>query len=133
MPSGGTSPLASETIPARSDMPRWMISPTAWAIALEGTATKTRSAFAEVVRLGAEGAHAQVARKLHARQVALVLARARELGGLLGPAREQRRAQAGPLEQQRHRGAEGAGADHGDATDMLARIADGGTLYARAD
>ena len=76
---------------------------------------------AQVVLLGPQRVHAQVARQLHPGEVALVVARAPELLGLLGAAREQGGAKAGALEQQSHRGAERAGTDDGDAAGMLAR------------
>ncbi len=94
-------------------------------IPLEGTASKQEVGSAELVGLGAEGAHPQVARKLHAGQVALVLARAGQLLGLLRSAAQERRADAGALEQHGDRGAERPGPDDGGAAWMLAGIADG--------
>ena len=92
---------------------------------LEGTASRIEVGAAELVRLGAEGAHPQVARELHAGQVALVLTRARQLIGLLRRAAQERGADAGPLEQHRDGGAERPGPDDGGAAWMLARVADG--------
>ena len=75
---------------------------------------------------------AQVARQLDAGEVALVVARAYELLGLLGGARQQRGAEAGAFEQESYGGAERAGTDDGDAAGMLSRWTDGGTLSALA-
>jgi hypothetical protein len=86
----------------------------------------------ELVRLGTERAHVQVTRQLDAGEVVLVLARTRELLRLLRSAAEQRRANAGPLEQHSHRGAERPGPDDGGAAWMLAGVADGRTSYRRS-
>ena len=75
----------------------------------------------QVVLVGAEQPHSQVARQLDPREVALVVARPGELLRLVEAAGEQRGAQAAPLEQKRHGRAEGARADDGDTADMLAR------------
>jgi hypothetical protein len=82
---------------------------------------------AELVGSG-ERPYLQVTRQLDARQIALVLSRRREQLRLLNSARQQRRAQPRPLQQDRHGGAERAGADHGGPAGMLARVADAGTL-----
>jgi hypothetical protein len=79
---------------------------------------------AELVRMDAECPDPQIAGELHARQVALVLTRRREQLRLFGGARQQRRAQGRPLEQDRDSGAERAGADDDGAAGMLARGAD---------
>jgi hypothetical protein len=92
---------------------------------LGGNCEQQEIGAAELVRVGAECADPEVARKLHAGQVALVVARARKLLGLVGSAAQQRRANAGPLEQHSDRGAEGPGPDDGGAAWMLAGVADG--------
>ena len=92
---------------------------------LGGNGEQDQVGAAELVGVGAEGADPEVARKLDARQVALVLARTRQLLGLLGRAAQQRRANAGPLEQHGDGGAEGPGPDDGGAAWMLAGVADG--------
>jgi hypothetical protein len=79
----------------------------------------------ELLGMSAERVHAQVTRELDAGQVALVVARTGQLIGLLGRTAEQHRPDAGPLEQHRHRGAEGPGPDDGGAAWMLAGVADG--------
>ena len=75
--------------------------------------------------MGTEGMHPEVTRKLHARQVALVLASGCQLLGLLRRAGQKRRTEAGPLEQHSDRGAERPGANDGGTAWMLAGIADG--------
>ena len=78
--------------------------------ALRGHREEDEVGAAELVAVGAERVHPQVARQLDAREVALVAARRAELRRLLGGAAQQRGAQPGALEQHRHGGAERAGA-----------------------
>ena len=80
---------------------------------------------AELVLLAAKGAHPQVAREVHARQIALVLARAGQLLGLRRRAAQKRRANTGTLEQHGNRGAERPGPYDGGAAWMLTGVADG--------
>jgi hypothetical protein len=78
--------------------------------------------------MGPERPHLQITRQLQSRQVALVLTRRREQLRLVAGAREQRRPQPRPVEQDRNSGAERAGADDGSAAGMLTRGANAGKL-----
>jgi hypothetical protein len=75
--------------------------------------------------LGTDERDAQVARQLDSVEVAPVRARARELLGLLAGATQQRRPNAGPLEQDGDGRAERPGPDDRGTTRMLAGVADG--------
>jgi hypothetical protein len=79
----------------------------------------------ELLLVGAERPNPQAVGQLDARQVVDVLAVALELLGLGGRPAEQRRADAGALDQQRDGRAERAGPDDDGASRVLAGIAEG--------
>jgi hypothetical protein len=124
-PSGGTSPLGKRHDPSAVRYPEPLELFDGVADAPGGNGKQQEIDAAELVRVGAEGADPQVTRKLHAWQVALVVARTGQLLRLLRRATQQRGADAGPLEQHSNRRAEGPGPDDGGAAWMLAGVADG--------
>ena len=91
---------------------------------LEGTASNRRSARPNWSG-SAPRARTLGRAEARPRQVALVLACAGQLLGLLRSAAQQRRPNTGPLEQHGDRGAERPGPDDGGAAWMLAGVADG--------
>ena len=128
VPSGGTSPFASETMPARARDARGaqLLRAPRRARATARRA-KIRSARGELVVGGAERAHLQLARQLDARAgSARSRASSSSSRGLLRGAAEQRGAHAGALEQHGDGGAEGAGADYRGAADGMRRAQDAG-------
>jgi hypothetical protein len=82
----------------------------------------------KLVATAGERTDPQLARKLDAREIALVVVAAAEPVGLLGGAAQQCGAQAGSDEQDRDRGAERSRADYGGAPWVVARIANGGRV-----
>ena len=121
-PSPGRPPRRVSVTPRR---PIWS---SASPIPFDGTARNTRSGRSNWSPSRPERAHLQPLRQRDPGQVVRVLARGGQQLGLLGGAAQQRGAHARAIEQQRHGGAEGAGADHGGAAGVLARVAE-----ARAD
>src|SRR3954447_21035982 len=74
---------------------------------------------AELGLLGIQGLHAETTRQLDMLEVMGVRARGLELARLLLRPCEQRRADAGALQEHRHRSTEGAGADDHGSSDRV--------------
>ena len=125
VPSGGTRPLASDTMPAVSDTPsaRDLLQRLPHPLGRHGQEQQVGALELVVARRRTRRTF-EALRQRHARQVVRVLARvAPARCGLLGGAAQQRGAHPGALEQQRHGGAEGARAHDGGAAGVLAGIA----------
>ena len=124
VPSGGTRPLARETIPARSLTPSRDISISASREPLGRHGQEHQVGPLELVVSRPERTDLHAGRQLHVREVAPVLPGGVQLIGLLRRPAEQGGANARALEQQRHGGAERARADHGGTAGILAGVTD---------
>jgi hypothetical protein len=108
--------------PGRSETSTRLSCPRASARLADGTARKITSGRWNWSSR-APRAHLELLGQFDARQVALVLARLRHLSRLLLGAAEKCGPHTRPNEQERHRGTERPGTDHGCAAGMLAGVA----------